>query len=80
MAIIIHPPYSPYLAPYDFFLFRSMKDQMKRKRFADVSEVKKKTLKVLKNISTEEFQKCFQQWRKRWYKCIESKGEYFEGD
>ena len=43
-------------------------------------EVKKKTLEVLNNISTEEFQKCFQQWEKRWHKCIESKGEYFEGD
>ena len=32
--------------------------------FADVSEVKKKTLQVLNNISTEEFQKCFQQWEK----------------
>jgi len=51
-----------------------------RKRFADVSEVKKKTLEVLNNIRTEEFQKYFQQWGKRWYKCIESKGEYFEGD
>jgi hypothetical protein len=28
---------------------------------ADVSDVKKKMLEVLNNISTEEFQKCFQQ-------------------
>jgi hypothetical protein len=42
--------------------------------------VKKKTLEVLNNISTEEFHKCFQQWEKRWDKCVESKGEYFEGD
>jgi len=33
---------------------------------ADVSKVKKKMLGVLNNISTEEFQKCFQQWEKRW--------------
>jgi len=46
----------------------------------DVSKVKKKMPEVLNNISTEEFQKCFQQWEKRGYKCIESKGEYFEGD
>jgi hypothetical protein len=52
-----------------------MKRQMKGKHFADVSEVK-----VLNNISTEEFQKCFQKWEKRWYKCIKSKGEFFEGD
>ena len=57
-----------------------VKRQMKGKRFADVSEVKKKTLEVLNNISTEEFQKCFQQWEKHWYKCIELKGEYSEGD
>ena len=77
---IPHPPYSPDLATFDFFLFPHMKGQMKRKRFADVSKVKKKTLVVLNNISTEEFQKCFQQWEKRAYKCIESEGEYFEGD
>ena len=64
----------------DFFLFPRIKGQIKGKYFADVSEVKKKTLEVLNNISTEEFQKCFQQWEKRWHKCTESKGEYFEGD
>ena len=80
MTVIPHPPYSSDLVPYDFLMFPRMKSQMKGKRFADVSEVKKKTLEVLNNISTEEFQKCFQQWEKHWYKCIESKGEYFEGD
>ena len=80
MTVIPHPSYSPEPAPCHFFLFPRMKGQMKGKRFADVSEVKKKTVDVLKNISTEEFQKCFQQWEKRWCKCIESKGEYFEGD
>jgi len=48
--------------------------------FADVSEAKKKTLEFLNSISTEELQKCFQQWEKRWHRCIESKGDYFEGD
>ena len=63
----------------DLFLFPRMKDQMKGKRFADVSKVKKKTLEVLNNISTEKFQKCFQQWEKLWHKCVDSNGEYFEG-
>jgi len=75
MMVIPHPPYSPDLVPCDFFLFPRIKCQMKGKRFTDVSEVKKKTLEVLNNISTEEFQKCFQQWEKRWYKCKESNGE-----
>jgi len=77
--VIPQPLYSPNLAPCDFCLFPPMKRQIKGKCLADVSEVKKKTLEVLNISSTEEFQKCFQQWEKRWYKCIESKGEYFEG-
>ena len=61
MTVIPHPPYSPDLAPCDFFLFACVKCQMKGKHFADVSKVKKKTLDFLNNINTEEFQKCFQQ-------------------
>ena len=64
MKFIPHPPDSHDPAPYDFFLFPRFKRQMKGKYFADVSEVKRKTLEVLNNISTEEFQKCFQQWGK----------------
>jgi hypothetical protein len=48
-----HPPYSPDLAPCDFSLFPRMKGQKKGKRYADVREVKKKTLEFLNNISTE---------------------------
>jgi hypothetical protein len=51
--LAVHPLYSPDLAPCDFFMFPHMKGQMKWKRFAEVSEVKKKTLAVLNNISTE---------------------------
>jgi len=78
MTVILHPPYSPNPAPCNFYLFPRMKDQMKGKCFADVSEVKKKMLEVLNNISTEEFQKCFRHREERSYKCIESKGRYFE--
>jgi len=48
-----HPTYSPDLAPCDFFLFPHMKGQKKGTRFADVREVKKKTLDILNNIGTE---------------------------
>ena len=60
MTVIPHPSFSPDLAPGNFSLFPHMKVQMKGKHFAEVSEVKKKTLGVL-NISTEEFQKCFEE-------------------
>jgi hypothetical protein len=31
-------------------------------------------------IPKDEFQKCFQQWWKRWEKCVHYQGDYFEGD
>jgi len=40
------PPYSPDLAPCDFFLFLRMKGQKKGKSFADVREVKKENAGV----------------------------------
>jgi len=35
---------------------------------------------TLKAITLQEFQNCFEQWKKRWDKCIDCQGEYFEGD
>ncbi|PNF31107.1 hypothetical protein B7P43_G15767 [Cryptotermes secundus] len=80
MVIVPHPPYSPDLAPSDFFLFPRMKRSLKGKRFRDVDEVKENTLKALNSIQPQEFQHCFEQWQKRWDKCINAHGQYFEGD
>nr|CAI5830179.1 unnamed protein product [Callosobruchus analis] len=80
MTPIVHPPYSPDLAPCDFFLFPRLKRDMKGKRFATVEEVKQNSLEGLKSIPESEFKKCFEQWKGRLEKCVVSKGEYFEGD
>jgi hypothetical protein len=42
--------------------------------------VREKTTEALKAITLQEFQNCFEQWKKLWDKCIASQGEYFEGD
>ena len=60
MTPFAHPPYSPDLAPCDFFLFPRLKRDMKGKRFATVEEVKEKSLEGLKNIPISEFVKCFE--------------------
>ena len=73
------PPYSPDLAPCNFFLFPRMKRDRKEKRFQNV-EVREKTTEALKAITLQEFHNCFKHWKKRWDKCIDSQGEYFEGD
>ena len=80
MTTVPHPSYSVDQAPSDFFLFPRMKRDLKGKHFQNVEEVKEKTTEALKAITLPEFQNCFEQWKKRWDKCIDSQGEYFEGD
>jgi [histone H3]-lysine36 N-dimethyltransferase SETMAR len=74
------PPYSPDLAPCDFWLFQKLKTPLKGRRFQSVDEIKKNTTKQLMAISKNEFSECFQKWQERWNKCIQSQGDYFEGD
>lgn len=80
MVLLPHAPYSPDLAPCDFFLFPRMKRGMKGQRFDNIEEVKKKTREELSAISKDDYKKCFEQWKHRWDKCISCNGEYFEGD
>jgi hypothetical protein len=47
---------------------------------SEFEDIKKKMTEALKGITNDEFKKCFAQWKQRSDKCIESNGEYFEGD
>jgi hypothetical protein len=75
-----HPPYSPDLAPCDFYLFPKVKNIMRGEHFVDVDTIKRETMQVLKELTKEDMQHCFQEWKQCWTKCILSGGEYFEGD
>lgn len=79
-TIMPQPPYSPDLAPCDFFLFPKLKRPMKGRRFATIEEIKTASLEELKAISKSDYEKCFEDWKKRRHKCIVSEGDYFEGD
>ncbi|KAG5347613.1 MOS1T transposase, partial [Acromyrmex charruanus] len=74
------PPYSPDLAPCDFFLFPKLKRPMKGRRYATIEEIKTASKEELNKITKNDFLKCFEDWKKRWDKCIISDGDYFEGD
>ena len=77
---ITQPPYSPDMASCDFFLFPKIKRTLKGRRFTAIDDIKRASLKELKAILKIEFEKCFEDWKKRWRKCIISNGGYFEGD
>ena len=79
-TVMPQPPYSPDLAPSDFFLFPEVKKPMKGHRFSTIEDIKTASLKELKAIPQNYYQKCFNDWKKRWHKCIISNGDYFEGD
>ena len=74
------PPYSPDMLLCDFFLFPKIKRTMKGRDFTAIDDIKSASLKELKAIPKIEFEKCFEDWKKRWHKCIISNGDYFEGD
>jgi len=74
-----HPPYSPVLAPCDFFLFPKMKLQLKGSRLERVEEIQRESQNILGTLREQDFQHASQQWQRRWDRCVAPQGDYFEG-
>ncbi|UYV74547.1 hypothetical protein LAZ67_12000097 [Cordylochernes scorpioides] len=72
--VIPHPPYSPDLAPCDFFLFPRLKREMKGKYWETVENIQHHVTTFLRSIPVEEFQGAFQSWQTRLRKCIDAGG------
>jgi transposase len=73
-----HPPYSPDLAPCNFF-FPKMKLQLKGRLFDREEEIQWESQNVLGTLRKKDFQHAFQQWQWRWNRCVAAQGDYFEG-
>ena len=56
IATLEHPPYSPDLAPCDFFLFPKIKSVLKGTHFSDIDSIKKAVMTGLKKILENAFQ------------------------
>jgi len=70
-------PYSPNLAPCDFFLFLKMKLQLKGCRFDRVEEIQRESQNDHGTLREQDFQHVFQQWQWRWDRCVAAQGDYF---
>ena len=79
MNIIEQPPYSPDMAPADFFLFPKLKLPLRGICFQLIENIKENSRRELKSNPENAFKKCFDNWIIRWHKCIISGGAYFEG-
>ena len=65
------PPYSPNLAPCDFWLFSKLKENLE--------EMKEAVTEVINMLTQEDFHEAFQKLLER-YKFIAAGEDYFEGD
>jgi transposase len=54
-----HPPYSPDLAPCDFWLFPKLKTALKGHRFSDIADIQEHAMTILQSIPEGEFQEMF---------------------
>ena len=70
------PPYSPDLAPCDFWLFHMPRGC----RYETTGEIREAVTKVIDTLTQEDFHGAFQKLLERYNKCIAAGGDYFEGE
>jgi histone-lysine N-methyltransferase SETMAR len=78
VQLVSHPPYSPDLAPCDFYLFPEIKKRLRGKRYESANAAVAVMNDILDDIPKENFSKCFEKWFDRMDKCIRVDGCYFE--
>lgn len=77
-SLLPHPPYSPDLAPSDFYLFRALKKHLRGKRFESQNALKECTMEFFDSQQPQFYECAFQQLVERWRKCVEHEGSYIE--
>ena len=76
----LQPPHSPELSPCDFFLFPKLKISLKGHRFGTVDNILKTVTDQLKVLTVNEFEHCYQEWKRRLQRSMGSQGNCFEGN
>ena len=71
-----HPPYSPDLAPCDFWLFPKLRGC----HYETIEAMKETVTKAIDTLTQEDFHGAFQKLLERYKKCIAAEGDKLEGD
>ena len=77
--MLAHPPYSPDLAPCDFYLFPRLKSMFRGFRHESVEDMEGAVKQALREIPAQDFADAIDTMPVRWMKCIAADGAYFEG-
>ncbi|XP_068528923.1 histone-lysine N-methyltransferase SETMAR-like [Anas acuta] len=78
VAMLPQPPYSPNLAPPDFFLFLRIKSMLKGKHHPLVEALQEAVMRELNSIPVQAFLEVYENWKTCWQQCVDAEGCYFE--
>lgn len=78
VKLVTHPPYSPDLAPNDFFLFPLVKRQLKGKKFQTPEDARRFFEAIVSDLPQSTWSGAFDNWFHRMGRCIQASGGYFE--
>ena len=70
------PPYSPDLAPSDYYLFADLKKMLQGKKFYSNEEVITKTKAYFETKDKSFYKKDIEMLEKRWTNCVAFAGDY----
>ncbi|PNF36792.1 hypothetical protein B7P43_G11160 [Cryptotermes secundus] len=76
--LLTHLPYSPDLAPSDFYLFGRLKSDLQGMRFVDNDAVIQNVREWIHRQPQNFFEKVIRMLPECWKKCVDSGGEYVE--
>jgi len=78
LTVLPHPPYSPDLAPSDFYLFNHLKRALRGRHFSSKEDLQKAVMDFIDEKSSKFFENAFSQLALRWQKCVDVFGSYIE--
>ncbi|KAI6655725.1 Histone-lysine N-methyltransferase SETMAR [Oopsacas minuta] len=76
--LLPYPPYSPDLAPSNYWLFSEMKRPLRGKRFSDFEHLRPAVNSWIQGTPEKFFTTGINKLPSNWKKCIEVKGEFIE--
>jgi len=76
VTVLDHPPYSPDLAPADYFVFPKVKSHLKGRLFDSISDIQKAVICTLNTTAKDDFYKGIQKLHGRANLCVQLEGMY----
>jgi histone-lysine N-methyltransferase SETMAR len=76
--LLEHPPYSPDLAPFDFYSFPKLKLFLAGQRFSSNQEANASVEGYFADLTKNHYRDKIMALEHRWNKCISFKGDYVE--